>query len=214
MIYPVVEKFKAPQGEGLFTGTPMAFIRLQGCSVGKTVCHNCDTDFKDIYAWKGGGLFDEQALRLWVDNYRHVCITGGEPFDHDLVHLIRELAADDIKVHIETSGTKFFPEYLESHMRLRDKVHICVSPKPGWRERWISMADEVKVIVGGLGTGEGWPTLETAVNWTESGITVFLQPVNKKNEPDKLTLSHALELIDAYPQLRLSVQLHKYINVR
>lgn len=214
MTYPVVEKFKAPQGEGLYTGTPMAFIRLQGCSVGKTICHNCDTDFKDIYTWKGGGQFDEHALRFWVDNYRHVCVTGGEPFDHELEALVQALANDGVKTHIETSGTRPFPEWLEPHMALREDVHICVSPKPGWNPRWISAADEVKIIVGGLGSGEGWPTLEYAVEWADNGQLVYLQPVNKKHEPDKLTLSHALELVDTYPQLRLSVQLHKYIGVR
>lgn len=213
MIYHVVEKFKAIQGEGLFTGTPMAFIRLQGCSVGKTVCHNCDTDFKDIYGWKGGAAHDEPGLRNWIDPYQHACITGGEPFDHDLLLLVRTLQDYAIRVHIETSGTiVYLPDWVND-IRY-ESVHICVSPKPGWRQDWIDRANEVKVIVGGLGNGSGWPTLEQALSWSDEGKIVFLQPVNKKNEPDKLTLSHALELVDTYPQLRLSVQLHKYIGVR
>jgi 7-carboxy-7-deazaguanine synthase len=215
MTYPVVEKFKAIQGEGMYTGTPMAFIRLQGCSVGKTICHNCDTDFKDIYAWKGGGLYGIEELAEWIGDYRHVCLTGGEPFDHDLSPFIHYLPLHkNVKIHIETSGTAFYPDFLEAHMRIRDSVHICVSPKPGWKTRWIEMADEIKVIVGGLGSGEGWPTLTQTLNWADWDKVVYLQPVNRKNEPDKLTLSHALELVDAYPQLRLSVQLHKYIGVR
>jgi 7-carboxy-7-deazaguanine synthase len=212
MIYPVVEKFKAIQGEGLYTGTPMAFIRLQGCSVGKTVCHNCDTDFKEIYGWKGGGLFNQFEISQWAKPYRHLCVTGGEPFDHNLLDLIANNEFRPDQIHVETSGTVLFPDWLDEWDA--EQVHICVSPKPGWKAACIESADEIKVIVGGLGSGDGWPTLQQALQWADNGKTVFLQPVNKKNEPDKLTLSHALELVDTYPQLRLSVQLHKYIGVR
>jgi len=212
MTYHVVEKFKAPQGEGLYTGTPMAFIRLQGCSVGKRICTHCDTDFLVKNLWKGGGEFNEDDLVAWVGTYRHACLTGGEPFDygHDLRLLISELNQNGIGVHIETSGTREYPEEWISAY----DVHLTVSPKPGWLTTWIERAREIKVIVGGLGSGDGWPTLEHAIKWADEGKLVYLQPVNKKNEPDKLTLSHALELIDTYPQLRLSVQLHKYIGVR
>jgi 7-carboxy-7-deazaguanine synthase len=214
MIYHIAEKFKAPQGEGLYTGTPMAFIRFMGCSVGKTICHFCDTDFDKQQTWKGGGEFDESALSNWVGTYRHVCLTGGEPFDrgYDLRALIERLNADGCKVHIETSGTRQYPEeWIGAY-----GVHITVSPKPGWIQHWIDRADEIKVIVGGLGADrrDQWPTLQQALKWADEGKLVYLQPVNKKNEPDRLTLSHALELIDEYPQLRLSVQLHKYIGVR
>jgi 7-carboxy-7-deazaguanine synthase len=211
MIYPVVEKFKAIQGEGLYTGTPMAFIRLKGCSVGKTICHNCDTDFKDLYPWKGGGEYDSHDLLKWVDPYRHMCITGGEPFDHDLEDLFG-LTPNSVQMHVETSGTVLLPPWV--NLFGTKDIWICCSPKPGWRESVIKEAHEVKVIVGGLGSGDGWPTLEDALRWASEDKLVYLQPVNKKNEPDRLTLSHALELVDTYPQLRLSVQLHKYIGVR
>src|SRR5579864_2811065 len=35
MIYPVAEIFQSIQGEGRWQGTPMTFIRLAGCTVGK-----------------------------------------------------------------------------------------------------------------------------------------------------------------------------------
>jgi 7-carboxy-7-deazaguanine synthase len=209
-VYPVVEKFKAVQGEGLFTGTPMAFIRLKGCSVSKKICHHCDTDFDKIMEWKGGGHFEVDFLDMWAANYRHICITGGEPLNHDLWPMWVRLSKNRT-IHIETSGTIDIKETGMAHV---DAVHITVSPKPGYLESMIKRADEIKVIVGGLGSGEGWPTLNSARVWAAEGKLVYLQPVNKKNEPDKLTLSHALELVDAYPELRLSVQLHKYIGVR
>src|SRR5271170_6427812 len=35
--YPVSEIFTSIQGEGVYTGTVMTFIRLAGCSVGKKI---------------------------------------------------------------------------------------------------------------------------------------------------------------------------------
>src|SRR4051812_2738266 len=35
MTYPISEIFTSPQGEGLYTGMMMTFIRLAGCSVGR-----------------------------------------------------------------------------------------------------------------------------------------------------------------------------------
>ncbi len=36
--YPVNETFESLQGEGIFTGTPAVFIRLQGGDVGSPWC--------------------------------------------------------------------------------------------------------------------------------------------------------------------------------
>lgn len=208
MKYPVVEKFKAVQGEGLYAGVPMAFIRLKGCSVGKTICHGCDTDFDKLLPWMGGGEFEPSELRDWIGTYTHICLTGGEPLNHDLGPLLDELKWYNI--HIETSGTVELPDWSTPYF----SPFICVSPKPGYLPHVVEKANEIKVIVGGLGNGEGWPTLEDALAWSNKGKDVFLQPRNKKNEPDRLTLAHALELVKQYPQLRLSVQLHKFLGER
>ena len=40
MLYPINEIFQTIQGEGVFTGLPAIFVRLQGCPVG---CPWCDT---------------------------------------------------------------------------------------------------------------------------------------------------------------------------
>src|SRR5918994_1927950 len=103
MKYPVAERFKSIQGEGLYCGTPMAFIRLVGCSVGKDVCHACDAEFERQMPELGGGLYSPEELRDWVGDYRYVCVTGGEPLDRDLRPLLQVL---DAASHVETSGTK------------------------------------------------------------------------------------------------------------
>src|SRR5262245_393936 len=179
MKYPIAERFKAPQGEGMFTGTPMAFIRLVGCSVGKGICTACDTDFEIIQHNLGGGLYEPQELLEWCGNYYHVCITGGEPFDRDLEPLVDVLLSDtNIQtVHIETSGTRNIPTWVVAGQST-DSVWLTVSPKPGWHSEAIDIADEVKVIYGGLGDGPGWPTVEQARLWARRGKAVYLQPRN------------------------------------
>ena len=139
MKYLVAEKFKSIQGEGVYTGTPMAFIRFVGCSVGKRICQHCDTDFERTMPWRGGGEFDDRDLAFWFRDHQHVCLTGGEPFDQDLVPLIEVMKNSSVfedhgkTFHIETSGTKW-PSWSDTSLLARfpqGKLWICVSPKPG-----------------------------------------------------------------------------------
>lgn len=108
-MYPVTDIFISDQGEGHFVGAAMAFVRLAGCSVlDCRIRANCDEA-----PWKSNHRLD--AARI-VDTIRGksraegpfaaVCITGGEPTDHDLVPLISALRAEGWPVHLETSGIR------------------------------------------------------------------------------------------------------------
>lgn len=208
MKYPVAERFFAPQGEGLFTGTPFAFIRLVGCSVGQGTCTFCDTNFDKMYPELGGGLYTPEKLAEWAGDYHHSCISGGEPLDRDLTELIEALGST--YVHIETSGT-VSPPWL---LALLDRPWVSVSPKPGYHPDMIDRADEVKVILGGLGDGPGWPTVEDAVRWASEGKLVYVQPRNSVLEIDKRAMDEAVRVVSDHPTLRLSAQLHKYLRTR
>jgi len=210
MKYPLAERFKSIQGEGLYTGAPMAFIRLVGCSVGQGVCTHCDTAFDKPYPELGGGLYDPTELATWSLPYDTICLTGGEPLDRSLKPLVDAAHEEGIVVHVETSGTvKYDPQ---RHGSLN---WITVSPKPGYLPFMIEMANEVKVILGGLGDDPtGWPSVEQAVVWAREGKLVYLQPRNLKHFIDPLALDEALGLVDRHPELRLSNQFHKFLNVR
>jgi organic radical activating enzyme len=223
--YLVAERFKSIQGEGVYAGKPMAFIRFVGCSVGKRICQHCDTDFDKPYGWLGGGEYTAEQLREWAYPYDTVCLTGGEPLDQDLTDLVDTLYY--MNIHVETSGTRPIP-------RLGHKPWVCVSPKPGFDEAIVERADEIKVIVPGLGDmnpklpehwaiqpfaeSDGklkhWPTIEDAIRWADSGTPVFLQPRNAKFDVDKMQLSLVQELVLQHPKLRLSTQMHKLLRVR
>lgn len=234
MKYLIAEKFKSIQGEGVYAGTPMAFIRFVGCSVGKKICSACDTDFEEPVTWRGGGEFSIIELRDWVGDYKHVCLTGGEPFDQSLVQFEEMFTTGSKMLHIETSGTKN-PTYLDTESK---QVWVCVSPKPGFKEEIVNLlADEVKVIMPGLGAlkhgnvinarverpGLGsdyrwedrkWPDLNDALRWANAGKTVFIQPRNERNEVNYTNLRLCQDIVAEHPQLRLSVQLHKILKVQ
>lgn len=215
MNYQVAEKFKSVQGEGVYAGTPMAFIRLVGCSVGKKICQHCDTDFERTLPWRGGGEFDEIELLLWAHPYTHICLTGGEPLDQELMPLI-ERALTRVMIHVETSGT-VLPDWLLNctSAEVLKQLWITVSPKPGWLSQMVGYyANELKVIVPGLGNGQGWPQLDDALRWADEGKIVFLQPRNGKTDIDHVNLKYVQDLLIDHPNLRLSVQMHKILKVQ
>lgn len=125
----------APQGEAHLCGFQMAFLRLAGCSVG---CAECDTDYS--VDWKGT---PEQVADevLWVmpDGYRDkwVWITGGEPYDRDLLPLFRSLWKRDCRIAVATSG---------EHAAIHGIDWLSVSPHGGPLRQ--PYGHEVKLVVG------------------------------------------------------------------
>lgn len=233
MRYPLAERFHAPQGEGLHSGQQMAFVRTVGCSVGKGTCHACDTDFDRVYEHLGGGKYTPEEILDWAAPCAHVCVTGGEPLDRDLRPLLASAHARGALCHIETSGT-VHPKWLDPIAQPRAQgehavgmdagdgklswrwmpLWLTVSPKPGWRQEMVDRADEVKVILGGLGDGPGWPTLEDAMRWADAGVLTYVQPRNLRDQVDMEALAGALAAVAGHPKLRLSVQLHKFVRTR
>ena len=173
MNYPIAETFVSFQGEGVFAGTPMFFIRLAGCTVGKPYPKEmyekgriakevlpiyiekctlydgrefpCDTDYR-----KSETCDELELVSCIPEDIRHVCITGGEPLMHNLEALIKELIKSRIDVvHIETSGTvktaKYFEDLYERYSS--DELWISVSPKKGVTGDMLYKASEIKFLV-------------------------------------------------------------------
>ena len=105
MIYPLASIFLSLQGEGHFVGYPTCFVRFAGCSVQD--CHireECDeapwrVNFKLSPAEVVARVREKQTSGI-------VCITGGEPTDHDLRPMISALHDAGYRVHMETSGAR------------------------------------------------------------------------------------------------------------
>ena len=101
--------FYSIQGEGVYQGLPMVFVRLAGCNL-ITKCRFCDTS----YAWNPEDG-EEMLVEDVVGKVRHlapyrqswVCITGGEPLwqEDALEDLVRGLKAGGYLITIETNGS-------------------------------------------------------------------------------------------------------------
>ncbi len=105
MMYPISEIFRSIQGEGHFVGTPMTFVRFGGCSVlDCAIRSRCDEA-----PWKSKGKFRVTDIVDQCKNYQQtgiVCLTGGEPTDHDLLPVVCALRDAGYRVHLETSGAR------------------------------------------------------------------------------------------------------------
>lgn len=193
----VHEIFSSIQGEGFKAGTPMTFIRLWGCNL---QCPFCDTP----QALEDRHETTVQALTAaaYALNNKWVCITGGEPTIHEALDgLVASLQAVGLKVAIETNGTQVIwatPDW------------ICVSPKAGSPRNVLERADEIKILVGS-GLYDAGEFVEAHSRFIPR---ICLQPVwsTYKYVTDQNT-ERALELCHKH-QVRLSIQLHKYIGAR
>lgn len=252
--YPIAEMFLSPQGEGLFTGKMMQFIRLAGCCVGRPVatgteeaatqsgrsriffmpqtsapllhdihgeptgnrawlCHTydgrpfwCDTDFVARHA-----MSVDEIVHLIRRDVDEVCLTGGEPLMFDLRSLVEALwgANETMRVHVETSGTIAFPDWLTAPVMREAHVWITVSPKQNVLQSCLEQANEIKLLVD---ENFSLSTAQTLVKGLKA--FVFLQPVNAEKEVDQVNLRHCLDIQREMPDWHISTQMHKVWNVR
>lgn len=222
MMLKLNELFQTIQGEGVFTGVPAIFIRLQECPVG---CSWCDTkqtwDAKpedetesSIIIAKTGDSpawckVTEQDL---IDIYKkqrftakHIVITGGEPCIYDLTRLTEAFEKIGCQCQIETSGT--FP------VRCSDKTWVTVSPKinmggklPVLKEA-LQRANEIKHPVGRERDIEQLDEL-LAKSKVSADTVIALQPVSQGNRATELCIDICIKR-----NWRLSVQTHKYLDI-
>lgn len=174
----------------------MTFIRLYGCNRDPK-CWFCDTP-QDGFTEMS---IDEIVSKVQDD---WVCITGGEPTIHpELCFLSEALCNAGYMVALETNGTNPIP--LGFHW-------VCVSPKDPWPSEEVFLtADEIKLLVGSGFYNARTVVRDFATKWTKEGKVVSVQPV--WNDDYKWNLEEAIRITQFYG-VRLSVQVHKYIEVK
>ncbi|MGD2180057.1 7-carboxy-7-deazaguanine synthase QueE [Lusitaniella coriacea] len=199
---PIHETFQQTiQGEGYWMGSPVDFIRLAGCPVR---CPWCDTGYGE-----GGGKLPREMRSiealLGELRSRRVVISGGEPLIHpQLPKLIDAIEGTGRSVSVETSGAFWQPLSPQAWITLSPKTHV--SPRyPVVPQMW-ERANEIKLVV------ETGLELEFYARYLpqENGIPVFLQP--EWTSRDR-ALPLVLAQLRQFPTYRLSVQLHKYLEV-
>ncbi len=194
---PLMEDFYTIQGEGAFQGSAAYFIRLGGCNV---KCVWCDVkESWDVHAHPRVTVAD-MVHRAKASGAKIVVITGGEPAMHNLDALTHALRSAGMRTHIETSGA--YPLTGQWNW-------VCFSPKkfmaphPSVPAR----ADELKVIVYNQSDFAWAEEFAVLVGPT---CQLFLQPEWSR---EKEMLPPIIDYVKSHPKWKISLQVHKYMNI-
>lgn len=194
---PVMEHFYTIQGEGAYQGHAAYFIRLGGCDVGCVWC-----DVKESWDAEKHPNYTIAEMVNWVVEAQAplAVITGGEPLMHNLDALTEALQKKGIQTNIETSGSSPLSGSWD---------WICVSPKKfkAPLDEVVALANELKVVVFNKSDFE-WAEKYAAL--TQHGCRLFLQPEWDKSAQ---VLPLIIDYVKQHPQWKISLQVHKYMNI-
>lgn len=214
--------FETIQGEGVFTGVPAVFVRLQECPVG---CAWCDTkqtweaneqdqqSFDQIIVKTGDSpnwcsASAQQIIAMYQSQgytAKHIVITGGEPCIYDLVPLTQAFEEIGCQCQIETSGT--------FEVKATKDTWVTVSPKIAMKgklpviESALLRANEIKHPVATDKDIENLDQLLQSANVPESTV-IALQPISQKPRATQLCIDTCVAR-----NWRLSIQTHKYLSI-
>lgn len=209
MTYTVKELFYTLQGEGMHAGRPAVFCRFSGCNLwsgresdrASAACHFCDTDFVGTDGTLGGKYSSARALSEQIASLcptsenRFVVLTGGEPLlqvDDALIETLHQLG---FQVAVETNGTVTAPISID---------WVCVSPKGG-APIVQTCGQELKLVFPQEG-------LSPASVEHLSFDHFLLQPMDGLSRRENIAA--AIAYCKKNPRWRLSMQLHKVLDIR
>ena len=195
---PIKETFVSVQGEGNYAGTPSFFIRTQGCDIG---CHWCDEPNSwDLNAGTSISL-DHLLSKAKSNSIKNIIFTGGEPLMHDLTEISSLLSKEGFVIHLETSGAYPISGVWD---------WVTLSPKkikPPLPEIY-QYASELKIIIYNKHDFQ-W-ALEEAEKVSDSCL-LYIQPEwSKKTVVQPLIL----DFLSKQKKWKLSLQMHKYLNIK
>jgi len=197
----VVEIFQSIQGEGANVGRSAIFIRLSGCN---KACWYCDTDWSKGDSMSVSQILDEVKKYSKADEYPNNLIiwTGGEP-TLQLTNEVLDYFSEYYNC-IETNGTNPVPSKIQ---------YISCSPKVS-PEILRANFERVNELRYPIGVGDLLPDiseLPEADNYFVS--PVFLGEEKKRFQQVDENVKYAIDFVSMHPKWRLSIQLHKLLNI-
>jgi 7-carboxy-7-deazaguanine synthase len=215
MDYLVNEIFTSLEGEGKDTGIATTFIRFFGCNLN---CSYCDTKQKSTDMKK----MNTKEILLELGQYypKRISLTGGEPLvQNNIEKLIKQLYNNDYTINIQTNGTiniKPIILYMDTEFYNSERITFSMDYKSissGNSERMCNKNlnllrehDSLKFVVA---TQED---LNQVLQITEFNIKaqIVISPVWGVITPQEIIDFIFSNKLNA----RLSLQMHKIINIR
>jgi 7-carboxy-7-deazaguanine synthase len=194
---PVMEDFYTIQGEGFHQGKAAYFIRLAGCDVGCTWC-----DVKE--SWEADAhpivSLEDLAAKIKSVPAEIVVVTGGEPLMYDLTALTQIIHNCGKKAHVETSGAYPLSGTWD---------WICVSPKRFKKvlPDCLAAAHELKTVIV---RENDFRFAEKHAESVSENCLLYLQP---EWSVEAEVLPAIINYVKENPRYRISLQVHKYIDV-
>lgn len=219
-MYKVKEMFYSLQGEGARAGRAAVFCRFSKCNLwngredsrASAVCNFCDTDILGTDGQNGGSFKNAEALgnaiaALWPDESGtrakpYVIFTGGEPLLQLDSALVEAMHARGYEVAIETNGTLNAPSGID---------WVCISPK-GSSELVLTECDELKLVYP---QNDALPDRYQDFKAKHFFLSPMANPALRSGQDNQKSLNtqRALDYCLAHPQWRLSLQLHKLLDI-
>lgn len=192
-----MEAFYTLQGEGFHQGKAAYFIRLAGCDVG---CHWCDVKESWDENLHPIVAVDKIVAEAKKHPARIAVITGGEPLIYPLEFITKTLRENGFLTHIETSG---------AHPLTGMWDWICLSPKKfkSPLPEILPVAHELKVIIFNKSDMEWAESYAQQVN---PQCHLYLQPEWSRA---KEMLPMMIDYVKNHPKWRISLQVHKYLEI-
>lgn len=190
----LVDAFHTFQGEGFHAGRRALFVRMPFCNL---KCSWCDTEFNKFKTWDVDKF---EAFAISEPN-RFAVITGGEPMMNKhtpiVVNILKNLG---FEIACETNGT--FPI-------VKGIDFVTCSPK---RDAKYEVHPDV------------WPLVDEFKYVVDAGFDLSILDRHDVNSPRRHSLSPefnnmeaSLKIIQQYikenPKWKMSLQLHKWINI-
>ncbi|MCE2928331.1 MAG: 7-carboxy-7-deazaguanine synthase QueE [Candidatus Caenarcaniphilales bacterium] len=213
-----VQIYESIQGEGMDSGLPAFFVRLQGCNVH---CFFCDE--KDTWILRDNNSVELEApqildtLEKLNPELKRVIITGGEPTEQNISPLIRLLLANDFQVSVETAATgNYVDELLADY---GGRFSITFSPKDLYSKNsytadkriWAKCSEIKFVVASPEASNYLLNTIIPNLAQSNNQCPIFLVPDWYNLEPNKKLV---IELLKKYPnRFRMGFQLHKIVDM-
>lgn len=221
----ITEVFASIQGEGIYIGEPMIFVRFFGCNMR---CVWCDEAGKVEYDEIGIGALLEKIDRI---KRSFISLTGGEPLlqVEYLEALLPALKERGFKLYLETNGT--LPEQLIRIKEYIDVISMDIKMPSSTKDEacwdrhseFLSICKDkdvfVKVVVSGDMSIDEYDIAINTVKDVNRDIPFVIQPVSFEYAVDVCRSSGYLIELQQRARLVLSdvrivPQLHKLAGLR